>query len=541
LVAAAMPPREFYVWVGERRTRTAECPPAEVCRSGGRTRWRDACGQMIHIVGWQAAVVAALLVAGYLCWQVFRWGGPQHQHLIGDLAFVPVNGGAAVAAGLAAWAHRRDRATRRAWLWLGAALASYLLGDVVQMYYELGLHQDLPFPSGADLGYLAFYPMAFLGLLSLPTPGRSREQRFTVAFDVGTVVLGGSAVIWIIDLGPTVAAGGQDTLALLTSLAYPVGDLVLLFGTVSLLLRVPAAGGPVRLLLLGFGIYLVTDMAYSHIQLTSAYQGGDLVDTGWVLAHVALGLAAVAYARRPTLASHDTRLARTDRRHTSLPYLAIAVGYLTLIVASRQASWNPLGGLVLVTAALTAVVTVRQWASLQEHSRLLQKYHTLAATDALTGLSSRRRLLELAESEFDHAKHSGQPLSVLMIDVDHFKQINDRFGHQVGDQVLCILAEICRSQMRPQDLIGRYGGDELVVVLPDTDACGASAVANRLQERLRELFEHDQIGPAVITLSIGVAELADTRSLDALLARADTALYNAKDGGRDCTRTYCHA
>ncbi|HEX2804613.1 MAG TPA: GGDEF domain-containing protein, partial [Kineosporiaceae bacterium] len=538
LVAAAMPADDLHAWVGERRTGTGRCAPAAGRTAGGRGWWLHGWTQVIQAVGWPAVTTAALLVTAYVCWQVFRWGGPQHQHLIGDLAFVPVNGGAAVAAAVAAWVHRRDQATRRAWIWLGAALTSYLLGDVVQMYYELGLHADLPFPSGADLGYLTFYPMAFLGLLSLPTPRRSREQRFTVAFDVGTVVLGGSAVIWSMDLGPTVAAGGPDILALLTSLAYPVGDLVLLFGSVSLLLRVPAAGGPVRLLLLGFGSYLVTDMLYSHIQLTGAYQGGDLVDTGWILAHAALGLAAVAYARRPTLASQDTRQARTDRRHTSLPYLAIGVGYLTLILASRHASWNPLGGLILVTAALTAVVTVRQWTSLRENSRLLDKYHTLAATDALTGLASRRRLLELAESEFDHAMRSHHPLSVLMIDVDHFKQINDRFGHHTGDQVLCTVAEICRNQLRPQDLIGRYGGDELIAVLPDTDAHGAVVVATRLQERLRHLFEHDQVGPALTTLSIGVAELADTRSLDALLARADTALYNAKDEGRDCTRTY---
>jgi diguanylate cyclase (GGDEF)-like protein len=541
LIAAAMPADDFRAWVVERRTGSAECAAAVVRSPGRRTRWVDRWRQVIHPVGWPAAAVATLLVGLYLCWQVFRWGGPEHQHLIGDLAFVPVNGGAAVAAAMAAWVHRRDRATRRAWLWLGAALSSYLVGDIVQMFYELGLRQDLPFPSGADLGYLAFYPMAFFGLLSLPTPRRSREQRLTAAFDVGTVVLGGSAVIWSVDLGPTVAAGGSDTLALLTSLAYPVGDLVLLFGAVSLLLRVPTAGRPVRLLLLGFGSYLVTDMLYSHIQLTSAYQGGDLVDAGWVLAHAALGLAAVAYARQPMPAAEDPRNARTDRRHTWLPHLAIAIGYVTLIVASRNASWNPLGGLVLVTAALTAVVTVRQWTSLRENSQLLDKYHTLAATDALTGLASRRRLLELAETEFDRAMRGSHPLSVLMIDVDHFKQINDRFGHHTGDQVLCTVAEICRNQLRPQDLIGRYGGDELIAVLPDTDALGAAAVAARLQERLRHLFEHDQLGPALTTLSIGVAELDDTRSLDALLARADTALYNAKDEGRDCTRTYSHA
>lgn len=190
------------------------------------------------------------------------------------------------------------------------------------------------------------------------------------------------------------------------------------------------------------------------------------MDGGWILAQAAIGLAAVAPARRPTITAPDIGQVPTNHRHTALPYLAITLGYLTLIVASRHTSWNPLGGLVLVTASLTAVVTVRQWTSLRENSRLLLKYHTLVATDALTGLASSRRLLELAESAYDAASRDGRPLSVLMIDVDHFKDINDQFGHQTGDQILRTVAEVCRGQLRPDDLIGRYGGDELIAVLP---------------------------------------------------------------------------
>jgi len=129
-------------------------------------------------------------------------------------------------------------------------------------------------------------------------------------------------------------------------------------------------------------------------------------------------------------------------------------------------------------------------------------------------------------------------MSLLMIDIDHFKKINDRFGHHAGDQILCAVAEACRGQLRPSDLVGRYGGDELIAVLPDTTTEDALHVATRLQSRLNRYFQQTAVGAIPATLSIGVAELTDTRSLDALLARADIALYTAKRDGRNCIRSY---
>ena len=539
----ALPAKHLLTWVADRDPgRASATAPAglHACRAKPPAlgRWFKAG---VDAVGrWVLAVSAAMLLV-YVAWQVFRWGGAGHQHLIGDLSFVPLNAAVIVAAVMACRAQRHDRATKWAWGVLAAAFTCYLAGSSLQMYYELGLREPVPFPSWADAAYLISYPLILIGLLRFPTPTRSREEKLTLALDTAIVAVGGLALIWSLDLAPMAAAGGDDALTVITSLAYPAGDLVLMFGAVALMLRDPqrCTAAPLRLLLLGFGAFLVTDIWHSNLLLNGGYQGGDPIDTGWIFAQVLLVLAAVAHARRPAPpASELTSAPAEGRIRSRLPYLAVAIAYALLAVAARRAPMDPLGGLILAAAAITGLVTLRQMASMRENMRLLRQYHILAATDGLTGLHNRRYLLELAESAFAAAHHSERPLSLLMIDIDNFKKINDRFGHHAGDQILCAVAEACRSQLRPEDLVGRYGGDELIAVLLDTTTEDALHVAARLQSRLNRFFQDTSVGPVPATLSIGVAGITDTRSLDALLARADIALYTAKREGRNCIRSY---
>jgi diguanylate cyclase (GGDEF)-like protein len=173
----------------------------------------------------------------------------------------------------------------------------------------------------------------------------------------------------------------------------------------------------------------------------------------------------------------------------------------------------------------------------------------LATTDVLTGLASRRHLLAELEKELRRAERSGRPLSVLMIDLDHFKGINDRYGHAVGDEVLAAVAERCVARLRAVDLCGRIGGEEFVVLLPEADAEGALTTAERLCADLAQTPIDTAGGPLGVTISIGVAThrprspAADEnandeapRRVQALLQRADEALYRAKGGGRNCVR-----
>jgi diguanylate cyclase (GGDEF)-like protein len=160
----------------------------------------------------------------------------------------------------------------------------------------------------------------------------------------------------------------------------------------------------------------------------------------------------------------------------------------------------------------------------------------LSNTDGLTSLKNRRHFMELAEVELMRAKRYETPLAVVMLDVDHFKSINDRYGHQTGDRALVTVAEVLRRDLRRHDVAGRYGGEEFVLLLPHTNSQGALAVAERYRKNMASVTIPSEAGEFSITVSLGVASFPDTpvESLEDLLRAADRALYAAKGAGRDC-------
>jgi diguanylate cyclase (GGDEF)-like protein len=162
----------------------------------------------------------------------------------------------------------------------------------------------------------------------------------------------------------------------------------------------------------------------------------------------------------------------------------------------------------------------------------------LARQDGLTGLANRRRLDEIIEQEWMRARREQQSLGLLMIDVDHFKLYNDRYGHQAGDTCLRTIAFLLRDiARRPADLAARYGGEEFMLLLPNTDLQGAGAIAEAFSAALRwKHIPHDRAPFRRVTVSIGVAAIippADSDDFEALVKAADQALYRAKNAGRD--------
>jgi len=169
-----------------------------------------------------------------------------------------------------------------------------------------------------------------------------------------------------------------------------------------------------------------------------------------------------------------------------------------------------------------------------ERVRLLQEVERLSITDPLTGLHNRRHFNATANEELRRATRYQRPLSAVMIDVDHFKRVNDTHGHPAGDKVLVAAATTCVSGTRSVDVKARLGGEEFCLLLPETDAEGAMVVAERLRSAIAaQRFDAAGGGSFAVTASFGVTQRTGIEDVDSLLRRADDALYEAKSTGRD--------
>jgi diguanylate cyclase (GGDEF)-like protein len=228
--------------------------------------------------------------------------------------------------------------------------------------------------------------------------------------------------------------------------------------------------------------------------------------------------------------------------------LSIVAAYLLLSYGAAVAlrGWLYRDALDLRVEAITAIMVVcsSMWfaAAAGYISRLrlrlrqsLAQIEALATRDGLTGLWNRRHIDLQLESEIKRAERSGSPLCVAMVDVDHFKAINDRFGHPAGDEVLKLMAGCMAGAVRSGDQVGRFGGEEFLLVLPGTSMAQAQALAERLRTRLEALDTHEMLHAAGVTLSasFGLAAWRGGESASELVRRADQAMYRAKAGGRN--------
>ena len=491
------------------------------------------------IGGWTLAIAVALLVL-YGLWQIFRWGGRGHQALIGDLAFVPVNGTASFLAGRASRRTELGAQTSRAWLLLSVALFLYLLGDVLQLIYENVLHERA-YPTWADAAYLLFYLVALAGLISFPGRRRSKGERTRLMLDAGVVFVGGAVLIWYVALGPAVASGPHFDLFNVVTYAYPVGDLLLLFGVLTVLWRgvpVPTVI-PLRIFAVGVLVFIVADLTYDYITVHSAYLGGDPVDTLWMVAVTVIALAAASQVRTPLGGTAAARSPWPDESRPSfVPYLALVASFiLVAVIGLGSVGFDPLGGILLGALLLTLLVTTRQYMALHDYGRLAARYRDLAAIDGVTGLYNRRHFMEAAEAAFAHTQRLGQPFAALMIDVDNFKQINDVHGHIAGDQVLAELAEACREHVRPEDIVGRYGGDEFIILVPGITTLRAIQLAEQLTHPVSRAVGRDG-RPLDYSVSVGISECQPGAALAVLLMHADLAMYEAKQAGGGTWRIF---
>ena len=169
----------------------------------------------------------------------------------------------------------------------------------------------------------------------------------------------------------------------------------------------------------------------------------------------------------------------------------------------------------------------------KELSKLIRKLKDASEHDELTNIYNRRKFNIFLDEEYLRTNRNDSFFSLMMIDIDCFKQYNDNYGHLAGDYVLKELAQLCKSRLRPDDVLGRYGGEEFCAVLPETALDGAAAIADDLRRRVQERsfeFENESIA---VTVSLGCAELGGEMDVLKILKAADEKLYEAKRGGRN--------
>jgi two-component system cell cycle response regulator len=450
-------------------------------------------------------------------------------------------------------------------LLFGLGIGGQFVGQALYTLYEQLLHQTFPFPSWADAGYLSAYPFLLLGILCLPTRSLSVTSRSRVLLDGLMIMIAAVTFSWYFILGPTMMQGGGTLFAKIVGAAYPFWDLVLIFCILLLSLRsADAAVRPVLWLLsLALLIIVFADSLLDYQSLQGAYTTGSLFDVCWPLGYMLVGLAAQMLclieqrqaAPPDPQAVQDTRRPRSNFGYALLPYgLVPAVLILTVLVSQRKAPSALELGVYLSSAVLIGIVLFRQIfvlhetstyatytahlnADLHQANALLER---LSTTDLLTELPNQRALLDTLEQEAARARRNGRELSVLFFDADHFKRVNDTHGHNVGDVVLRELGGRVRGQLRGGDILGRYGGEEFLVLLPETALDEACEVA----ERVRRAVAVQPLAAAIVpdgiptTVSLGVATFpVDGATAGEVVERADQAMYWAKRLGRNQVRS----
>jgi len=421
----------------------------------------------------------------------------------------------AAAIALCALRVRRDDPDRGAWLALTIALGLWGLGNT---YWNAVLYtvEQPPFPSPADAGWLAFYPFAYL-CLGLHARRTIRGLPPSMWLDGLIGVLAVAAVGTVFLIAPLVDGHDVSTAELIIGSANPILDLLLL----SLVIAFLGLGGGGRgrawlLLGAGFAVFTGADFTLLHQFASNTYVPGSALDSMWLVGSAVMAIA----AWQPTGARGERR--RVGWRMLALPFIASFAAIALLLGAGLQSD-QPVAVAFAAASLLTAMV--RTTISVYELRRLAETRRQ-ARTDELTGLPNRRWFDRELRRAIEEARETGGTLALLVIDLDHFKELNDTLGHHAGDRVLAQLGPRIRTALRTDDHVARLGGDEFAVLLPGAGA--ADGAGERIAEALSQRFTVEGI-ELQIAASIGVALFPEHgHDAETLLQRADVAMYQAK-------------
>ncbi|HEX8628446.1 MAG TPA: diguanylate cyclase [Catenuloplanes sp.] len=505
-----------------------------------RLRRRRALGK--DPVCWAGAVLGLGWLVGYAVLIVLGGESTGLRRLVSDGAYlVPIIAAATI--GIRA-ARRAQGPARAMWRILAVANTAWLVAELVRFGYPLlGDGGRPPFPSWVDALSLTAVSLAIPAiLLGFRHAGSLRQVRGLL--DAGLIVTAIAAVGWHLLIAPRLS-GPADPGVFVTA-AYPLLDLVLL----ACLVSVGVAGHrmvPYSVLLVGLAYCFAAASGAMLNYLVATGQPGNSGwgSLGWQAQAVLLCLAALVSLRHH---EDPATVQKLDRGFTVLPVLLAAAASVSLVLVDRSATGAVQSSTLILSGVLLGGLLLRQvlfgWDRDRRTRHLqsaLDQQEKAAVTDGLTTLYNRRFLLEMLKLEADRSSRAQRPLSLAVIDLDHFKRVNDTHGHPVGDLVLVQAANQIRQVSRSSDIVARYGGEEFVILLPDTDETEAFELGERIRRALHRTPLRSPRGDDIrMTGSVGVATArvdpgTGMLNTERLVAEADRALYQAKAQGRDRT------
>ena len=459
------------------------------------------------------AALAAIIAFAY-AHSVFGLGGDGLTQPIRDWASSAVY---VIVAAVVALRVVRVREQRGPWILLGAGIALYAAGNLLWSFWLQ--HQEAPpIPSVCDVLWLSLYPASYAGLVWLAR----RDRRLPAGVWLDGIIAGlaiaalGAALVF----EPVLDSAVGSTTAITTNLAYPVGDLLLAALVVGILaLRGWRVDRGWALLGLGFLSLCVGDCIYL-LQIVGGSSDSSLLANLFYMPGVAL-LALAAWAPMSPYPAE-----RLDGLSVVLLPATFVFTALGLLVYDH---FDSIGSLSLLLATATVVATVIRTGMAFRDVRDFAATRRMAFTDDLTSLPNRRLFALRLDEAIEAAKDSGSPFAVLVVDLDHFKELNDTLGHQTGDTLLRDVGLRLTATLRPGDTVARLGGDEFGIILaaPAGDDAARAAVA-RLREALDAPFT--VLGLRLrVAASVGIAvHLEHGHTAEELLQRADVAMYDAK-------------
>ena len=507
-------------------------------RLGRGHRWRQNVGpggpDRVLLWGVLAGLAWMVLYAGFIA------AGQRSPDLAKFVAFILYLVPIAAATVLSGFAAARTRGRiRLVWRLLFVSNALWFAAEVIWGAYAYLELKEVSVPSFMDICYLLSYVVAVPAILiglSLGVIGGARGL-----LDFLLVVAAVFAVGWEVVVVRVLPSWDAASAALVTVFFFPVMSL----GIVSILIAAMLAGRrrvPTSMILVGagFGVAVVTDVGYSFLttflNVIEPNQGSGWLNLGWQAEAILFCLAALAAMRRP---EGDESL-MPDREMTILPALVAFLAVVGLAVFDLVRVGELSNVTLTVTILLMLGLLLRQGIAVRDRARLTRQLQMAANTDALTGLRNRRFCEEMLHVEAELAARRQTPLSLILIDIDHFKHVNDTYGHAVGDAVLVEAAHRLRESLRSSDVISRYGGEEFLCLLPGTGGKAAVGLAEHLRVALSRtpVAVPDIADGVVLTASLGVSTVQPSPQgkaidVDKLVNAADQATYQAKAQGRN--------